>query len=488
MLKKEIEKMKHEFGFNLNEDHDFEANVINQLDRTSKLDEIDTVSFGLETDDGKIVKVFVNAEEAEEFEKALADMLGKEDNIEEVLNALSSDFEIVDVEWPEEPEDKTSPEGEDGSDSMDKEVYNIKDPKENPKEDTEVDEADEGFTSISDRMTTAAQRLLYEVIISLGVPDIALSKSQYKTAIINGIKLKSMEVQENVNIKSALTIFLERNKNLVKTQDEKIEKDADKKDDAEEVKEDGEDTVLNESLVYDFWEGVTAIIKHAGKDRETDNLLDNMRFKALVSRSAVSIPSSVKVDLRMSLSRMSKALNRGQSKNQVNEALTEVELVGLLTSIFNLVDPSTDKRLSTSVTDTTAWRQYILSAKPTLSQKFRGQAGMRLREIQDILSKLSLKEEEEIINEWSYVADNDTLILKNIGFEYFLDKGTAEQVLNAILTGAAGVYQDSNANKFSISPRGGSLMLKRFGEEEVINMDKHEVENFTNRIRSFVNV
>jgi hypothetical protein len=34
--------------------------------------------------------------------------LGKIDDIEEVLNALGQEFDIVDVEWPEEPEDETS--------------------------------------------------------------------------------------------------------------------------------------------------------------------------------------------------------------------------------------------------------------------------------------------------------------------------------------------------------------------------------------------
>lgn len=67
-----------------------------------KAEEIETIAFGLEDDNGEIIKVYVNAEEAEAFEKALGDMLGSEDDIEEVIQKLSDDYDIVSVEWPEE--------------------------------------------------------------------------------------------------------------------------------------------------------------------------------------------------------------------------------------------------------------------------------------------------------------------------------------------------------------------------------------------------
>ena len=65
-------------------------------------DDVDTVTFGMELDDGKsIVKVYVAANEADNFEKALSELLGAEDDVEKVINDLADKFDIVDVEWPE---------------------------------------------------------------------------------------------------------------------------------------------------------------------------------------------------------------------------------------------------------------------------------------------------------------------------------------------------------------------------------------------------
>jgi hypothetical protein len=77
------------------------SDVADYIERAEDLnDEVDTVPFGLETDDGKIVKVYVNAEQADKFEEAMKNMLGLEDDIEEAINRLTSDFDIVDVVWP----------------------------------------------------------------------------------------------------------------------------------------------------------------------------------------------------------------------------------------------------------------------------------------------------------------------------------------------------------------------------------------------------
>lgn len=86
------------------------SDVANYLERAAELnDEVDTVPFGLETDDGDIVKVYVNAEEADKFEEAMKKMLGIEDDIEEAINNLAQEFDIVDVVWPK---DKDGSEGE----------------------------------------------------------------------------------------------------------------------------------------------------------------------------------------------------------------------------------------------------------------------------------------------------------------------------------------------------------------------------------------
>jgi len=103
------------------------ADVISKLkDAEKQVDnEDDTVPFGMEDEEGNVVKVYVRAEQADEFESALASMLaGEEDDeddddkansaeIAEVLFKLKDNFDIVDVEWPQiegdEEEEATQP-------------------------------------------------------------------------------------------------------------------------------------------------------------------------------------------------------------------------------------------------------------------------------------------------------------------------------------------------------------------------------------------
>ena len=102
------------------------ASVTDYLDQATEMnDRVDTITFGLEMDDGQIVKVHVNAEQADQFETKLSELLGQEDDIENVINLASEKFDIVDVEWPEgfgpapvEGEDSGAPEGDDAGEDL----------------------------------------------------------------------------------------------------------------------------------------------------------------------------------------------------------------------------------------------------------------------------------------------------------------------------------------------------------------------------------
>lgn len=107
------------------------ADVLSKLSAAEKKakNAKDTVTFGLEDEEGGLVKVYVKADQAEEFEKALAALLSSMDDndddentpteIAEVLFQLKDKFEIVDVEWPtiegdeEEEQEVGSEEGDD---------------------------------------------------------------------------------------------------------------------------------------------------------------------------------------------------------------------------------------------------------------------------------------------------------------------------------------------------------------------------------------
>lgn len=113
----------------LREDEQFDQTEVisklKSLETKEKSDARDVVSFGVEDDEGQVVRVSVRAEQAEEFEKALqsvmAEMEEEEDSkaeIAEVLFKLKDHFDIVDVVWPEIAEDEEEGEQQFGDDQQ----------------------------------------------------------------------------------------------------------------------------------------------------------------------------------------------------------------------------------------------------------------------------------------------------------------------------------------------------------------------------------
>lgn len=82
------------------------------LENKEKQDYRDTTSFGLEDDNGGLVRVTVRSEQAQEFEKALQAHMAEDDEeeegreIAEILFKLRDRFDIVDVQWPTVEEDE----------------------------------------------------------------------------------------------------------------------------------------------------------------------------------------------------------------------------------------------------------------------------------------------------------------------------------------------------------------------------------------------
>lgn len=82
------------------------------LEQKEKVDNRDTVSFGLEDDNGGVVRVVIKNDQAQDFERALQSLMANQEadeeqmEIAEILFKLKDQFDIVDVKWPEVVEDE----------------------------------------------------------------------------------------------------------------------------------------------------------------------------------------------------------------------------------------------------------------------------------------------------------------------------------------------------------------------------------------------
>lgn len=544
-----VKKLKKEFGLvsegEMEVNKDVEKGVIDQLNKSSKLDDVDTVTFGLETDDGKIVKVYVNAEQADDFEKALSEKLGEVDDIEQCLNDLSKDFEIVDVEWPDEKSEESDESDEvedgqpetDGSEIMNKKVWDQKS-KEGFKAKMEsFDFTGNALTEsagnhIEGRLTTATQLLIYHAILELGIPEIALNKSPYRGSIINAIKDRATDMQKDPDVKTALKLFVQRaidgtgggasekkdEKDKSEEEDDQKkdesapeEKDAKKEDapaeekDAEE-KEDPKKAVkeameLAESLVTDFWEGINAVLTHIGDPDSLKKLTNSSRFKALVSRSKTAIPRTVKTDLRMKLNRLTAEISKQTGFVGLLESVKPTEVISLLTGLFDLVDPTPNKALASAVVNSPEWKAFMLAARPTLSQKFKGTATQKFRDLM-AASEVATGEaskptasttveptaavgqqvaEAAENKEWKFDTDeNDNAVISYGSLSFVLDQEGLEKAIKAITGKTAIVLKDAEdqKQKITLSPRGVNLVVKKVGDSQTYPMSSTQVKDF----------
>ena len=89
-------------GINTNKDVTA-SDVTGYLDAAKEInDGVECVGFAVELDDGKLVKMYVNKEDAQKFEDELAAALGAEEEFEDAILRFADVYDIVDVIWPDD--------------------------------------------------------------------------------------------------------------------------------------------------------------------------------------------------------------------------------------------------------------------------------------------------------------------------------------------------------------------------------------------------
>lgn len=169
---------------------DVNDKVTNATKRADVDDKTQTSTFGLQDGDGKVIKVTVKRDQAEDFETRLNAILSDADNpkeIAEVLYMLKQDYDIVDVEWDEAITEDEEPEGEEGGEedlALDSEDGGEE------ADDSELDLGDEGEElggedETSPDMQQSTVQLLQQVI------DLLKSETGVRTANANVAKAKA---------------------------------------------------------------------------------------------------------------------------------------------------------------------------------------------------------------------------------------------------------------------------------------------------------
>ena len=176
---------------------DVRKNVENRMDNAAKMDEIDTVTFGLQTDDGEIIKIYVDVADSDKFEQSLSELYASDISIEDMINRLAADYNIVDVVWPDESdvddEEETGPDR--GSESLNTEIN---------QDDIQEQDTITGNTDLTYGQSVA-KRLLGESVSGVG-GGFAL---HHVLALLKDIGLPDKVIKDNdVNIHKILRKYV----------------------------------------------------------------------------------------------------------------------------------------------------------------------------------------------------------------------------------------------------------------------------------------
>ena len=526
-LFKTVTELAPEFGFQLNEDTNLKADVMDRLNHAASLDEVDTVSFGLETDDGKIVKVYVAEKDAEKFEKIMSQALGKVDDIEEAINLASKEVEIIDVEWPGKDEDDDNPDDEltdDGSEVLNQKVYDNaqanKELEQKLKPRVENMSYGERFVTdnvmtegipggIASRLSSPNQQLILQAVLELGIPEVVLDRSPYRATIIRNIREIAMQLQHNSSMKQALRVFVKRT----------IDQNA--KEEPDQI----EEALLTEGNADIFWSAFENALKALDKSRkglDAEALFNDSKYQNLKKRSLSFLNSKVGTTLRTKLNSLAQAVETMNASSQpVAEAMTGDDAVELVTRLFNMADQSQGKKLAAAVLNTIAAKTLLRRIKQGATSlpsaiKTRLDAVEKelnrdpvVESLKDILASLKTKakgEEKFAIRVALKVIDrrvdenvvkaktNDTITEADevdvltieatddgvkVGDAEFIEENL-ERLLKALANRETVSVRDTNDKKYIVSPRGRSAVLKQVGTASRIELNPEQVNDLLN--------
>lgn len=323
-------------------------------------DAVETITFGLETDNDEIVKVYVAVADADEFEKELAKLLGTEDTIEDALNELADKFDIVDVVWPEGDEEEADEEFGDDEDL--KVDFDSSDEEDESSDETEAEDklnselkkddrkdmkkegsmplfrsllgestehaslGDNALNHLHDEAATRYQQLVIEVLAGLGVPGNVVS---LKRAIF---KRNLRDVGQELMHNSHLRIWMKRLVDRLNITDSSEKIDI---EDEEDIKENFEvDELARKSLQNKIARSIFDLISALGVPTEAIKARRAIIKRQIMDKALeIAKDNQTKVALNMVVDAMGVGTNPKMGK-QFDEPDKISEAVKLGTSSY----------------------------------------------------------------------------------------------------------------------------------------------------------
>ena len=323
-------------------------------------DSVETITFGLETDNDEIVKVYVAVSDADAFEKELAKLLGTEDTIEDALNELADKFDIVDVVWPEGDEEEADEEFGDDEDL--KVDFDSSDEEDESSDETEAEDklnselkkddrkdmkkegsmplfrsllgestdhaslGDNALNQLHDEAATRYQQLVIEVLAGLGVPGNVVS---LKRAIF---KRNLRDVGQELMHNSHLRIWMKRLADRLNITDSSEKIDI---EDEEDIKENFEvDELARKSLQNKIARSIFDLISALGVPTEAIKARRAIIKRQIMDKAfEIAKDNQTKVALNMVVDAMGVGTNPKMGK-QFDEPDKISEAVKLGTSSY----------------------------------------------------------------------------------------------------------------------------------------------------------
>lgn len=518
-----LQKLAQDLDTQLNES--IEQDISDQIDKAEKNDNVETVTFGLETDDGKIVKAYINSKDADKFEEIMSKALGSTDSIEDALNKAAEDVDIVDVEWPEDEEtdeddDEETIDVTDTDGVLDKNVYSKKNLEKEgsvgikaKKVIEEIELTENERNGISSRLTTSNQQLVFQALLDLGMPEVALDRSPYKAAIIKGIRDTAFMLQNNASLKTTLRTFVRRRIDLI---------------DSKPAAEPKEKVVENQATDL-FWTVFDKLVK--AFDPSSDNklgeaFLGQTLLGQIKQTSSAKLAGKMSPGLRSRLNQLDRVLDsyaasRGDSKPVVEQfdVKASTEIIRSMLKIAETMPGKADRLLGMP-----AAKRFMTSAIQG-ARLFTSQVRTKLDQFMTELSNVAIsesvadfKEGDKVFHkqrkEWgvfkSYddrntatnnnawvdfdgeelqvslaqLALNESVLREEVKIEgYELDEAALETIAKGLASRITVTVADVNNKKVIVAPKSTGATVKMAGVTTKTELTQEQV---TELIDSFI--